>query len=136
MFIVDSSALVAIALVEPEAPHFLSALYMGDAIYVAWPTLVETWTVIAGRSSVVKANAFIDNFIETETLLPVAFDAVHYGFARDAYQLFRLNGHPARLNYGDTMSYALARTLNLPLLFKGSDFGQTDVKIHPNSVLA
>jgi ribonuclease VapC len=136
MFIVDSSALVAIALVEPDANHFLNALSLGDAIYVAWPTLVETWTVIAGRSSVLKANAFIDDLVVSETLLPIAFDGIHYRLARDGYQRFRLGSHPARLNYGDTMSYALARAMDLPLLFKGADFGFTDVKVHPASVLA
>jgi ribonuclease VapC len=136
MLVVDSSVLVAIALIEAQSQQFRTALSQSAAIYVGWPTLVEIWTVIAGRSSPPKADAFLDGLLDSETLLPVAFQRDHYRFARQAYERFRLAGHPAKLNYGDVMSYALARAMDVPLLFKGTDFGLTDVRVHPASVLA
>ena len=49
--------------------------------------------------------------------------------ATAAFLLFGKGRHPARLNYGDCMTYALAKSLDAPLLFKGDDFGKTDVRI-------
>jgi ribonuclease VapC len=136
MLVVDSSVLVAIALIEAESQHFRAVMSKSASAYIGWPTLIETWIVIAGRSSAPKADAFLEGLLDKGTLTPISFDREHYHFAREAYQRFRLGSHPAKLNYGDTMSYALARAMNLPLLFKGTDFGLTDVKIHPASVLA
>ncbi|PYX34927.1 MAG: hypothetical protein DMG80_00185 [Acidobacteria bacterium] len=49
--------------------------------------------------------------------------------ARQAYRDFgKTSGHPAKLNFGDCFSYALAKTKGEPLLFKGQDFSRTDVK--------
>jgi ribonuclease VapC len=132
--VVDSSVFVAYACEEPEGPGFLKLLQESESNYVAWPSLLETWTVLARRLGVQKTDKMIHNFCALAQA--VAFDETHYQLARDAYERFRLNSHPARLNYGDVMSYALARAMDLPLLFKGADFGQTDVKVHPGSILS
>jgi ribonuclease VapC len=134
--VVDSSVLVAITLPELEAEHFSWVVERAESAFVGWPTLLETWTVLAGRLSPERADIAIDSFVSERQLIPVAFGSEHYSLARQVYQRFRLAGHPAKLNYGDVMSYALARTLDVPLLFKGADFGLTDVKVHPASVLA
>jgi ribonuclease VapC len=112
----------------------MQVLRAATSCYIAWPTLLEAWTVLASRLNAEKADAHIADF--RAYMMAVAFDEDHYGAARDAYERFRLNGHPARLNCGDTMSYALARAMALPLLFKGVHFGMTDVKVHPASVLS
>ncbi len=131
---VDSSVFVAVALAEPERLAFLELLRATPVSFVAWPTLLETWTVLAGRLGQDKADAHIANV--RVYVSPIAFDENHYQLAKRAYGQFRLNGHPAKLNYGDAMSYALAKAMDLPLLFKGTDFGLTDVKVHPGSVQA
>ena len=62
-------------------------------------------------------------------LVVVPFDNQHVSLAIEAFLHFgRSRNHPARLNYGDCMAYALAKSLDAPLLFKGNDFSQTDVK--------
>jgi ribonuclease VapC len=135
-FVLDSSVFVAIVLQEAEKDHFKAILQQERNYCVSWPTLLETWTVLAGRTSAQKADNMLKEFQMSMHYQTVAFDAEHYALAREAYERFRLNGHPARLNYGDIMSYALARAMDLPLLFKGTDFGQTDVKVHPGSILS
>jgi ribonuclease VapC len=135
-FVIDSSVLVAISLPEAEADHFSVVVELAAAVYVGWPTMLETWTVLSGRLSPNQADITIAGLLKAPEFHPMTFEAEHYHFARQAYERFRLNGHAAKLNYGDTMSYALARVMDLPLLFKGKDFGLTDVKVHPASVLA
>ena len=66
----------------------------------------------------------------------VAFDANHYCEAEKAFDRFGKGRHPAGLNMGDCFSYAVAAISKAPLLFKGRDFGETDIKIHPRSVHA
>ncbi len=124
------------SLPEAEAEHFSLVIEATALVLVAWPTLLETWTVLAGRLSPEQADITIAALLNAPQFRPVAFDHIHYRYARDAYERFRLSGHPAKLNYGDTMSYALARAMDVPLLFKGADFGLTDVKVHPASILA
>jgi ribonuclease VapC len=128
--------LVAIAVEEAEAKALKQSILSAPEVFVGWPTLVETWTVLVRRMPLANVDSFIDDLRFQGVVTPVGFNSEHYDFARDAYKRFRLGGHPARLNYGDAMSYALARVLDLPLLFKGADFGLTDVKIHPASVQA
>jgi ribonuclease VapC len=132
-FVVDSSVFVAIATAEAERMIFLNMLRATSVSYVAWPTLLETWTGLSGRLGPQKADDHVINIRQYVTA--VSFGEEHYQHARAAYERFRLNGHPAKLNYGDVMSYALAKVMDLPLLFKGKDFGYTDVKVHAASVL-
>jgi ribonuclease VapC len=136
MFVVDSSVLVAIVMNEPESAAFRCVMETTEQVYVGWPTLLETWSVLAPRITAQKADASLEKLLKAGTLQAIEFDQQHYTWARQAYERFRIGGHPARLNLGDTMSYALARVMDLPLLFKGRDFGLTDVKVHPASVLA
>ena len=71
----------------------------------------------------------LQSLIDQLELTVVAFDLAQLEAARTAYSLYgRDTGHPANLNMGDCFSYALAKTRNLPLLFKGEDFIHTDVR--------
>jgi ribonuclease VapC len=58
----------------------------------------------------------------------VAFSPEHYEAAVDAFLRFGKGRHPARLNFGDCMSYAIASVAGLPLLYTGSDFSKTDIQ--------
>ena len=53
----------------------------------------------------------------------------HADIAQDAFTRYgKGQGHPAQLNFGDCMSYALAKSLDMPLLYKGGDFALTDIR--------
>ena len=125
--VVDTSALVAILRKEPEAADFTRTLLASESSMICVPTLLETAIVIerlGGESAMRELN----RFVEFVRLVPVAFGIEHFGLARRAYRDYgKGSGHPAGLNYGDCFAYALARFLNVPLLFKGDDFPRTDV---------
>ncbi len=125
MIVVDSSAIVAIALDEPEAATFLHIM-IGTLTVIGAPTLLESRMVLAGRGvrDPLDATAIILDASQTEV---VAFDRALADHALSAFLRFGKGRHAAALNYGDCMAYALARSLNAPLLFKGGDFTLTDL---------
>jgi ribonuclease VapC len=125
--IVDTSAIVAIINGEPEAAAFVAALTGATAVRMSAASYVEAGAVIDSRGDPVLSRQFDD--LMTAAAIGIApVDREQALVARTAYRDFgRGSGHPARLNYGDCFSYALARVTGEPLLFKGADFGQTDL---------
>ena len=125
--IIDTSAVVAILLAEPDAARYARAISM------AWPrrmsavALLETTMVIEGRSGP-DAGDDLDLFLREADieLEPVTLEQVEA--ARRAWRRFGKGHHPAALNFGDCFAYALASTKREPLLFKGGDFARTDVE--------
>ena len=98
---------------------------------VSAATVLETSIVIRSRKQVDMADAdrWLDEFLATGRIqiMPVTVEQLNE--ARLAHRRFGKGmGHPAGLNFGDCFAYALARTLDIPLLFKGRDFSMTDVK--------
>ena len=81
------------------------------------------------------AGELFSKMLAEPTIACVAFDGAVEPYAVQAFDLFGKGRHPARLNFGDCMAYAVAKHLDLPLLFKGGDFGKTDIAIHPASVI-
>jgi ribonuclease VapC len=78
----------------------------------------------------------LNDLLESEPLVIFAdFNRELETLAADAYARFGKGRHAAQLNYGDCMTYAVAKHHDVPLLFKGADFGLTDIRIHPASVL-
>ena len=135
MIAVDSSVLVGIIKGEEGADQLL-ALLAAEECAVGAPTLVETraWCAmnLAGRSS-----RWLEDFIGVQSVSVVPFGRAMADVASKAFVTFgRASGHPAKLNFGDCMAYAVATELQAPLLFKGDDFGRTDVMVHPASVRA
>ena len=130
--IVDSSALVAIALGEDEREPFVSAILAAERPRISAGSLLETYIVLDGRRSPV-ASRRVDDLLEALGLLVEPVTAAQVALGRAAYRDFgRGSGHPAGLNVGDCFAYALARETGEPLLFKGDDFGHTDVTpAHP-----
>lgn len=125
--IVDSSALVAIALEEPAADDVWAVLAGADARSISAANLLETWMVLDRRGRP-RAHDLLASILDHMGLAiePLTFGQVE--IARDAWQRFgKGSGHPAHLNFGDCIAYALARHRNEPLLFVGNDFAQTDI---------
>lgn len=125
--IVDSSALVAIILGETERAEFLRVMRTHDT-RVAAPGYVETAIVVDSRMDP-EARHQLDSLLRATDTGVVAFTAEHAQVARAAYRTYgKGSGSKARLNFGDCLAYAVATVADEPLLFKGTDFGHTDVR--------
>jgi ribonuclease VapC len=126
--IVDPSAVVAILLSEPDAAHMYSAIRSAPRATMSAAGYLEAGIVIDSLRDPVLSRQLDD----TLALLDVAFAPVTESRARIARQAYRDfgkgSGHPARLNFGDCFSYALAVESGEPLLYKGDDFVHTDVR--------
>ncbi|MFG1373180.1 type II toxin-antitoxin system VapC family toxin [Xanthobacter oligotrophicus] len=127
MIAVDTSALVAMALGEPEADAFARIIARETAL-IGTPTLLETRMVLVNRIGD-HALAFIDAIIHRPSIRPVAFSLQLSDLAAEAFDRFGKGRHPAGLNFGDCMAYAVAKAHDVPLLFKGDDFSCTDVRV-------
>lgn len=125
--IIDTSALIAILRREPEAATLAEAIETAEQCRISAANYLEAAIVIDGRRDPVASRRLDDLLQEAEIAIePV--DAEQARLAREAYRDYgKGSGHPARLNFGDCFSYALARSRREPLLFKGEDFTQTDI---------
>ncbi|NEU12307.1 type II toxin-antitoxin system VapC family toxin [Methylobacterium sp. BTF04] len=126
MIALDTSALVAIALCEPEEEAFNRVVAARTAV-VGAPTLVETRMVLESRIPETAAE-FLLGFTRSPSVTVLAFDAAMYELACSAFARFgKGRGRPAQLNFGDCLSYAVAKSNTARLLFKGDDFSRTDI---------
>lgn len=123
--ILDTSAIVAILEGEPEAAKFAGLIESADRVHISTATVLEASLVLgAARQQV------LDDFLVEARVVAAVVDEKQLAVARQAHLRFgRGSGSPARLNYGDCFSYALAKAWDRPLLFKGDDFGHTDVAV-------
>ena len=125
--IIDTSALLAILLGEPDAGRY------EDAIAAAWPrrmsaiALLEAAMVVESRGGA-KAGHELDVLLEKAAVELVPVTSEHANAARLAWRRFGKGNHRAALNLGDCFAYALAKTTGEPLLFKGKDFTHTDIE--------
>jgi ribonuclease VapC len=124
--VLDTSALLALLLDEPEADSYRVALEEDQTRLVAAATLLETAIVIEARKGEAGGRE-LDLLIHKAAIVIVPIDAEHVTEARRAYRRFGRGRHAAGLNFGDVFAYALARTSGEALLFKGEDFSKTDV---------
>ena len=124
--IVDSSALLAVILLEEDEDIIINAMVDAERLHMSAANWLEAAIVVDQHRSPRAAIRFEELMEELSIeIVPVAAEiAVR---ARVAHQNFGRGNHPAKLNYGDCFSYALAKTQREPLLFKGQDFTQTDV---------
>lgn len=127
--IVDGSALLAILLAEPERERFAQALDNAPVRRLPAVNFVEAAARIDMRGNPLASDAFDDLIRKAGiTVEPVTTEQAH--LARRAYRAYgRGSGYPARLNLGDCFAYALAKDKDEALLFKGEDFGHTDVEV-------
>jgi ribonuclease VapC len=124
--VIDTSALLAILLAEPEAEAFVRAIAGDPKRLVSTLSSLEAAIVIQGRKGPAGLRE-LDLLLHAAGITLVHFDADQALIARSAYEKFGRGYHPAALNLGDCCSYALAVSSGEPLLFKGEDFSRTDV---------
>ena len=125
MIAVDSSALVAVVLGEPDAERFLEAMQREVSLLSA-ANLLEAGLVVEARQGP-DATRDLEFLVSgaIDEIVPV--DESHVALGVQAWRRFGKGRHPAGLNFGDCFAYALARSRDIPLLFKGDDFSQTDI---------
>ncbi len=125
--VIDTSALVAILWEEPEKDAFIEAISGAPDPTISAATLLEARIVVEARAGV-EGTERLEQLLEAGGVRVVAFSAAQSDAAHQAWREFGRGNSPARLNFGDCFSYALAREMGRSLLFKGDDFARTDVK--------
>lgn len=125
--IVDTSALVSILLNEPGNELLLQKADRAEALFVGAPTALETAMVLSARFRR-DARPMLAGLLRRMDAEIIDFNENHYETAVDAYLRFGKGRHPAALNFGDCMTYALAAISGLPLLCAGTDFPKTGIQ--------
>lgn len=126
--VVDTSVLVAIIREELGFEVIHEQLGKAQTPCIPSPTVLETLMVLTS-SGQENRRSQLEDFLETMTVRIVAFDEDDYRAAYSAFLRFGKGRHPAALNFGDCMVYALAAKYNAPILCTGDDFTQTDIQI-------
>jgi ribonuclease VapC len=124
--VLDSSAIVAIHLREAGHQRLIDRIDAAEVVVVGVPTLLETVMVLTARLGQ-DARPMVFAFLRRVEVEVVPFNEEHLDAAAAAFLRFGRDRHPAALNFGDCMSYAVASVAGMPLLFTGDDFRRTDV---------
>lgn len=125
--IIDTSALIAIGLGEPETNSFERAIDTAASRLMSVASVIETAIVLQHRFGDVGA-AKLDRLLARFPIEIMPVDTGQLAWARYALQTYGRGRHAAKLNFGDCFSYALAKSTGEPILFKGDDFSQTDLE--------
>jgi ribonuclease VapC len=126
----DTSALYATFKEQHEAGMDYGFYLARRPCLIGWPTLFELQAVLTGKTKRPDQHEFIDFLLAQPNITPVDFDRRHYAAAAEAMVCYgKGRGHPAQLNYGDCMSYAVAKVARVPLIYKGNDFIHTDINL-------
>jgi ribonuclease VapC len=126
--VIDTSALLAIFLAEPERAPFLEQILQAEKRHVSAAIVLETGIVLEARKGENAGREF-DLFVFRAGLEIVPVDAEQVELARTAWRKYGKGRHAAGLNFGDCFSYALAKVMGEPLLAKGADFTRTDLEL-------
>ena len=126
--ILDSSAIVAILLQEPEYESLSLKLASARSLGIGTPTLLETAIVLSARLER-NTQGLLANFIQETDTVVIPFTQAHCSAAHQAWQNYGKGRHPAALNFGDCAAYATARLAGEPLLCTGDDFARTDLEL-------
>jgi ribonuclease VapC len=124
--VLDSSAIVAVLLREPGHERLIAGIDAAEVVVVGVPTLLETTMLLTARLGR-DARPLISAFLRRLEAELAPFNEEHLDAAADAFLRFGRGRHPAALNFGDCMSYAVASVAGMPLLFTGEDFKHTDI---------
>lgn len=127
---IDASAIVAILNGEADAQRLAAAIEAAKAPFTS-PVAVYEATVALMREnqwSAEEAGGVVHEFLDAASIRVVMITEAMTTAAAKAFEKFGKGRHPAKLNMGDCFAYAAARAYRAPLLFKGDDFSQTDVK--------
>ena len=125
--ILDSSAIVALLLQEPEHESLSLKLASAQSLGTGTPTLLETAIVLSARLER-NTRGILANFMQETDTVAIPFTQAHYSAAHQVWLHFGKGRHPAALNYGDCAAYATALARE-PLLCTGEDFAQTDLEL-------
>lgn len=129
MIVVDTSALIAIATREPEAAAFNRIVSEAGTALIGAPTFLETGMILSRGLASEDIDYFIRSLTTGLTVKAIDFSSEMFAAARLAFRRYgKGQGHPAQLNFGDRMSYAVAKVYDVPLLYKGNDFSATDLR--------
>ena len=127
MIVVDTSAIIAIIQAEPECATFVDCVRRADRALMSAVSMLEAGMVLRARRGPAGVVELVD-LVEAMAIEVVPFDAALADGALQAFAVYGKGQHPkARLNLGDCATYALAKAMDAPLLFKGSDFPATDI---------
>jgi ribonuclease VapC len=126
--ILDSSAIIAILLKEPGYERVRDRLAASDWSAVGAPTAVETALVLSSRLGR-AGKTLLARFLQEADVEVVEFTSEHWTVAADAYIAYGKGRHRAGLNFGDCMTYAVAKLAGAPLLRLGNDFPATDLEL-------
>ena len=129
--VIDTSALIAILFGESEASIFSKAIADDARKLISAFNALETGIVVEAKKGEAGGREF-DLLLHRAQIEIVAVNADQVEIAMAAWRKYGKGNHPAGLNIGDCCAYALARYSGEPLLFKGNDFGQTDIQAMPN----
>jgi ribonuclease VapC len=122
---VDTSALVTIMLQDAAADSLIATLERSGARVISHVSVLEAIMVLSRVSS--QPQTIVDGYLLEARIETRDFDAMQAQWARHAFLTYGKGRHPARLNFGDCISYALAKSLGIPLLYVGHDFIKTDI---------
>ena len=130
MIFVDASAIVALITREPEADLLSSKLEASNVRMTSPIAVYEAVLAVARKGSMTPtdANKLVTDFLTAVKITSTAIDESMAATALLAFARFGKGRHPAKLNMGDCFAYACTRVLGAKLLFKGDDFGQTDIE--------
>jgi len=126
--VIDTSAILAIFLAEPERAQFLELVTEAETRLISAVNVFETGIVLEARRGEAAGREF-DLFLSRAKLDVVPVDAEQVETASVAWRKYGKGRHPAALNFGDCFAYALAKMLGEPLLAKGAAFGRTDIEM-------
>lgn len=126
MIVLETSAVVAIYKREADVELYLQAITDADVLMLPASCFVESVMALSRFASAVRD---IERLLDRHEIGIASIDAPVAKHAVDAFSRYgRGSGHPARLNFGDCLSYAVAKHLRAPLLYKGDDFALTDIE--------
>lgn len=125
--VIDTSAIAAILFNEPDAPQLAKAIEAAPIRRISAATLLEASIVLEKRYGF-SGGAMLDRFLTIAAVQIEPVTAEQVTIARIAFRSYGKGRHPAALNFGDCFAFALSKAVDEPLLFKGNDFAQTDVK--------
>jgi ribonuclease VapC len=132
MIVIDSSAVIAIFRQEDDAEDYARSIAAADDPVMSAANLVEVSIVLRGLKKIApeRAERWLDDFMKAAGIRIEPVTPHQAQAARSAHLQFgKGTGHSAALNYGDCFAYALAKTMDAPLLCKGNDFPATDIGI-------
>jgi len=124
--ILDASAILAVLLREPGCEGLLRHIAESPVVAAGAPTLLEAALVLSSRMRR-NAGVLLNEFLREADVEIISFTRDHYEVAVDAFERYGKGRHSAALNFGDCMTYAVARISGMPLLFTGRDFSKTDI---------